>query len=113
MVSMRWSGLPDADPGAELVCDTDEDDEAADHQDPERAELRELAVAPHLPDRDRQDLAAGRVEQHRAPELAYRDDHDVDPAGDEAGHEQREHDSAEHLEPAGAAHLRRLIELAA
>src|SRR5215212_10850628 len=49
IVSIRL-GLPDADLGAELVGDRNQHDEPPDHQHPERAQLRELAVAPHLPD---------------------------------------------------------------
>src|SRR5438552_914253 len=111
-VSMTTLRLPDADLGAELVCDGDEHDERADHHDSERGELRELSVAVLLPDRDREHLATRRVQEHRAAELAYGDDHDVDPAGDEPGSEQRQHDPPEHLEPTRAAHQRRLLELA-
>src|SRR3954447_4673131 len=107
------SRLPDADLGAELVGDRDHHDQSSDHQHPERAQLRELAVAPHLPDRDREHLAPGRVQQDGAAELAHRDDDDVDPPGDEAGHEQRQDDPPEGLEPAGPAHQRGLLELAA
>src|SRR2546421_10810134 len=69
-----WQGhlaLPDADPRAELVGDRDEDDERADHHDPERGEFRQLAVSPLLPDHDRQYLASRRVEQHRAAQLTH------------------------------------------
>src|SRR6266511_4138361 len=50
------STLPDADLGAKLVRDRNEEDECADHHHPEGRELRKLAVLPLLPDHDRQDL---------------------------------------------------------
>src|SRR3989442_11055485 len=57
-VSMTTLGLPDADPGAELVRDGDEHDQRADHHDPERRQLGELPVPVLLPDRNREHLAA-------------------------------------------------------
>src|SRR6266404_7152344 len=104
--------LLDADAGAELVGDRDEDDERADQHHAERRHLGLQAVAPLLPDNDREDFLARRVEQDRRADLAERDDQDVDPAGDETRREQRQHDPPECVPPAGAAHLCRLLELA-
>src|SRR3954453_4719208 len=105
--------LLDPDARTELVGDRDEHDEGADQHHAERRDLGQEAVAPLLPDHDREHLLAGRVEEHRGTELAEGHDHDVDPTRDQAGREQGQHDASERVPPAGPAHLGRLLELAA
>src|SRR5438309_584238 len=62
-----------------------QDEESQDEKHAQGRELHVLAVLPQLPDGDRQNLGAWAVEQDRAGELADRDDHHVDPAGDQPG----------------------------
>src|SRR6185503_12704632 len=103
--------LFDSEFAAHPLRDHHEDEERNDEHHAERRELDVLAVLPELPDEDREHLVAGTVEEDRARQLADRHDHDVDPAGDEPGLEQRQDDAAEGRRPGGAAHRGRFLEL--
>src|SRR5919106_5059400 len=100
------SCLLDSELAADPLGEHDEHEKGNDEHHAKRGELDVLPVLPQFPDEDRQHLGAGAVEQDRAGELADRHDHDVDPAGDEAGLEQRQDDPAEGGGPRRAAHRR-------
>src|SRR5688572_31988407 len=104
-------GLLDSELAAYPLRDHHEHEERHDEHDAQRRELDVLAVFPELPDQDREHLRAGAVEQDRAGKLADRDDHDVDPARDQARLEQRQDDAPEGGCPGGAAHRCRFLEL--
>src|SRR5262245_35752360 len=82
-----------------------------DEEHAQRRQLHVLAVLPQLPDGDRHHLGARAVEKDRARELADRDDHHVDPAGDEAGLEQGQDHAHEGRAPGRAAHRGGLLQL--
>src|SRR5713226_1215085 len=110
--STRFSGsLLDSKSLAQPLGEHHQNEERQDEQHAERRQLHVLAVLPQFPDGDRQDLGARAVEQDRAGELADRDDHHVDPAGDEPRLEQGEDDAAKRRAPGGAAHRRRFLQL--
>jgi hypothetical protein len=88
-----------------------QDEQGHDQHHPERRQLDILPILPQLPDHDRHHLGARRIEQDRARQLADRDDHHVDEAGEQPRLEQRQDDAAEGHAPGGAAHGGRLLEL--
>src|SRR5262249_51840957 len=103
--------LPDAKAPPDPLGGQYQHEEGEDQQDAERGKLDVLAVLPQLPDHDRDDFGAGAVEQNRARQFPDGNDHDVDPAGDEARLEEREDHAPERRGPRGAAHRRRFLEL--
>ena len=84
-----------AELAARELRDLHQHEQQHDQHHAQRGELDVLAVLPQLPDHDRYHLRAGAVEQDRARQLADRHDRDIDPAGDQPGLEQRQHDAAE------------------
>src|SRR5215510_5789341 len=96
---------------AQKLGDHDQAEQENDQHDAERRELDILPVLPQLPDHDRHHLGARAVEQDRARQLADRDDQHIDPAGEQAGLEQRQHHAPERHRPGGAAHGGGFLEL--
>src|SRR5919106_4799114 len=105
-------GLPDSDSCAQFPGDCHERNENGHHDDAVGCQFRVLPVLPLLPDDDRENLVTRRVQQDRAGQLAHRHREDVDPAGDEARHEQRNDHPPEALPPGGAGGLGTLLQFA-
>src|SRR2546427_11276900 len=101
-LTFSTSGFPDSETPADELCDEHQHEQAQDEHYAKRRELDVLSVLPQLPNQDRDDLGARAVEQDGAGELADRNDHDVDPARDQPGLEQRQDDAAEGRGPGGA-----------
>src|SRR5919106_1623788 len=89
----------------------DQHDRGRDLDEGERRDLAELAVLLEIVEHHREDLGARRIEQDRGAELAREGDEEEDPAGDDAGLEERQGDALEGLEPARAARERGFLEL--
>src|SRR5437899_3149281 len=110
-VTLSTSRVLDAELPAHPLGEQHEHEQAQDEHHAERRQLDVLAVLPQLPDHDRQDLGPRAVEQDRARQLADGNDHDVDPAGDQPGLEQRQDDAAEGRRPARSAHRGGFLQL--
>src|SRR5438105_6726577 len=78
------SGFPDSELPAHELGHEHQYEESQDEHHAERRELHVLPVLPQLPDEDRDDLGTRAVEQDGAGKLADGDDHDVDPARNQA-----------------------------
>src|SRR2546422_2609430 len=110
-VTLSTSRVLDAELPAYPLGEQHEHEQAQDEHHAERRQLDVLAVLPQLPNHDRQDLGPRAVEQDRARQLADGNDHDVDPAGDQPGLEQRQDDAAEGRRPARSAHRGGFLQL--
>src|SRR6266852_8741341 len=88
-----------AEPPAGKLRQQDEAEQRDDQHHAERRQLAVLPVLPVFPDHDRYHFRPRTVEQNRAGQLAHRDEHHVDPPGDQAGLEQRQDDAGERHAP--------------
>src|SRR5262249_33173180 len=70
-----------SEPPADELRQHDHQEQRDDQHDAERRKLHVLPILPQLPYHDRYHLGARRVEQDRARQLADRDDHHIDPSG--------------------------------
>src|SRR5437763_2477239 len=105
------SELPDSELAAKPLRREHQHEEREDQHHAKRGELDVLAVLPQLPDDDRHHFGSRAVEQDGARELADANDHDVDPARDQARLQQRQDDAPEGRGPRGAAHRGGFLEL--
>src|SRR5229473_3082946 len=105
------SGVRDAEPPGGKSFQQDEAQQRRDQHHAQRRKLHILTILPIFPDHDRQHFRSRAVEQNGAGKLAYGDDHHVDPAGNQAGLEQRQHHPPERHAPRRAAHHRGLLQL--
>src|SRR5262245_55032527 len=100
-----------SEPPADELCQHDHQEQRDDQHDAERRKLHILPILPQLPYHDRYHFGARGVEQDRARQLPDRDDHHVDPPGQQSRLQQWQNDAAKGHAPGGAAHRRRLLEL--
>src|SRR6476469_8886205 len=85
----------DAEPFADPLRHHNENEQRCDQHHAERRQFHVLPSLPHFPDDNRDHFGAGAVQQVRARQFAHRHDHDVDPACQQAGLQQRQHDAIE------------------
>src|ERR671919_2119209 len=79
-------------------------DHGADRNDEtESRQFADVAVVPQFPNFYRHDLRSWRVEQEGDGEFPEGDEKDINPAGEESGHDQRNDNVTDHLKPTGAA----------
>src|SRR5919204_3344451 len=103
--------LPDSEATPDPLGEQHQHEERQDQHHAERGELDVLAVLPEFPDDEGDHFRAWAVEQDGARQFPDGNDHDVDPAGNEAGLEQRQDDAPEGRGPRGAAHRGGFLEL--